>query len=80
MKTLKDILYFVFDAIDLPTEIEESIQKYKQAHKCLNKYLQSSIVSDDSIKEAQSKINKILDIAKMKTIMTTQNMRVLINI
>ena len=60
MKTLKDVLYFVIDAIDLPTETERTRQKYIQAHKCLNKYLQSGIVSDDRIKEAQNKINRIL--------------------
>ena len=66
MKILKDVLYFVFDAIDLPTEIEETRQKYIQAHKCLNDYLQSGIVSDDSIKEAQSKIDKKLYIETNK--------------
>ena len=30
--------------------LEEGRQKYIQAHKCLNNYLQSGIVSDDSIK------------------------------
>ena len=60
MKTLKDVLYFVYHAIDLPTGTERTRQKFIQAHKCLNKYLQSGIVSDESIKEAQSKIDKIL--------------------
>ena len=45
----------MFDAIDLPTETERTCQKYIQAHKCLNIYLQSCFVSDDSIKEAQKK-------------------------
>ena len=63
METLKAVLYFVFDAIDLPTERERTRQKYIQAHKCSNKYLQSGIVSDDSIKKAQNKIDKILYIA-----------------
>ena len=60
MKTLKDLLYFVFDAIDLPIQLEETKQKNKQAYECLNNYLQSGIVSDDKIKEAQNKINRIL--------------------
>ena len=50
MKTLKDVLYLVFDAIDLPTETERTPEKYIQAHKCLNNYLQSGILSDDKIK------------------------------
>ena len=53
MKTLKDVLCFAYDAIDLPTETEETRQKYVQAHKCLNSYLQSGFVSDDIVKEAQ---------------------------
>ena len=57
MKTLKHVLYFVFDAIDLPTETERTGQKYIHAHKCLNSYIQSGIVSDDSVKEAQNKID-----------------------
>ena len=61
MKTSKDVLYFVIDAIDLPTETERTRQNNIQAHKCLNNYLQSGIVSDDSIKEAQNKMNKILN-------------------
>ena len=60
METLKDVLHFVFDAIDLPTETERTPQKYIQAHKCLINCLQSGIVSDDSIKEAQNKIDKRL--------------------
>ena len=48
----------MFDAIDLPTELERTRIKYIQAHKSLNKYLQSDIVSVDSIKEAQNKIDK----------------------
>ena len=66
MKTLKDVLYFVFNAIDLPTELEETQQKNIQARKCLDNYLQSGIVSDDSIKEAQIKIDKVLYIEKNK--------------
>ena len=53
METLKYVLYFVFDAIDLPTEKEKIRQKKFQAHKRLNNYLQNCIVSDDNIKEAQ---------------------------
>ena len=64
MENLKDVLRFVFDAIDLPTKTERTRQKYFQAHKCLINYLQSGIVSDDSIKEAQKKIDKRLYIAK----------------
>ena len=66
METLKDVLYFVFDAIDLPEETERTCQNYIQAQECLNKYLQIGIVSDDSIKEAQNKIDKKLYIAKNK--------------
>ena len=66
MKALKDVLYFVYDAIDLPTKTEKSRQKRIQAHKCLNKYLQSGIISDDKIKEAQIKIDKILYIENNK--------------
>ena len=53
MKTIKNVLFFGYDAIDLPTETERNRQKYIQAHKCLNNYLQIGFVSDDSIKEAQ---------------------------
>ena len=35
MKTLKNDLYFAFDAIDLPTETERTREKFIQAHKCL---------------------------------------------
>ena len=66
MKTLKDVLYFVFDAIDLPTETERTRRKYIQAHKCLKNYLQSGIVSDDSITEAQNKIDKLFYIENNK--------------
>ena len=66
MKRLKVVLYFAFDAIDLPTETERTRQKYIQAHKCLNNYLQSGIVSDDSLKEAQNKTDKILYIENIK--------------
>ena len=59
-------LYFVYDAIDLPTETERTRQKYIQAHKCLNNYLQSGIVSDDNIKEAQNKMERILSIENNK--------------
>ena len=38
METLKDLLDFVFEAIDEPLELEETRQKYIQAHKCLNNY------------------------------------------
>ena len=66
MKTLKDVLYFVFDAIDLPTETKRTCENYIQGHKCLNNYLQSGIVSEDSIKEAQKKIDKKLYIENNK--------------
>ena len=36
MKTLKNVLNFVFEAIDLPTELKETQEQYIQAHKCLN--------------------------------------------
>ena len=60
METLEDVLDFVFVAIDLPLELEKTRQKYIQAHKCLNNYLQTGIVPDDKMKEAQYKIDKIL--------------------
>ena len=66
MKTLKDVLDFVFVAIDLLLEIEKTCQKYIQAHKCLNIYLQTGIVPDDSMKKAQNKIDKILYIEDNK--------------
>ena len=53
METLKDVLYFVFLAIDLPLTLERSRQKYIQAHKYFNKYLQTGIVLDDKTKVAQ---------------------------
>ena len=60
METLKDLLDFAFVATFLPLELEKNPQKYFQAHKCLNDYLQTGIVPDDKIKEAQNKIqNKI---------------------
>ena len=40
MKTLKDVLYFVFDAIDLPTKTERTRQIVIQLHNCLNTFLQ----------------------------------------
>ena len=55
METLKDLLDFVFEAIDAPLALEKTRQKYIQAGKCLNKYLQNGIVPDDKIKEAQKK-------------------------
>ena len=58
METLKDLLDFVFVAIDLPLKLERTRQKYIQAHKCLFDYLQTGIVPDDKIKEAQNKIDK----------------------
>ena len=66
METIGDLLDFVFVAIDLPLELERTRQKYIQAHKCLNNYLQTSIVPDDKIKEAQNKIDKILYIEDNK--------------
>ena len=59
MSTLGDLLDFVFDAVGLPLELERIRQNCIQAHKCLNKYLQTGIVPDDKIKEAQNKIDKI---------------------
>ena len=66
MEALKDLLDFVFDAIDLPLELEKTRQKYIQAHKCLNNCLQTGIVLDDRVKEAQNKIDKILYIEDNK--------------
>ena len=67
MKTLEDdLFFFVFDAIDLPTETERTPEKFFQAQKCFKKFLQIGIVSDDGIKEAQNKIDKILYIEKNK--------------
>ena len=60
-------MYFAYDAVDLQTETGRTRQKFIQAHKCLNNYLESGFVSDDSIKEAQHKIDKILYIEKNKT-------------
>ena len=60
LKTLRDVLEFVFDAVDLPLQLEETPQKYIQAHKCLNNYKQTGILPDDRIKETQNKIDKIL--------------------
>ena len=71
METLKDVLYFVCDSIDLPTETERTRQKHIQAHKCSNNYLQSGIVLDDSMKEAQKKIDKILYIENSKKRLST---------
>ena len=66
MKTLKDVLKFMFDDDNDFPLLKEGCQKYIPAHKCLNNYLQSGIVSDDSIKEAQNKIDKILYIEHNK--------------
>ena len=60
METLKDLSDFVFFAIDLPLQLEENRRKYIQAHQCSSSYLQTGIVPDDRIKEAQNKIEKIL--------------------
>ena len=60
MKTLKDVLNFMFNNDNDFPLLEEGCQKYIQAHKCLNNYLQSGIVSDNSIKEALNEIDKIL--------------------
>ena len=68
MKTLKKVLYFVFDAIDLPTETARTWQKYIPAHECLKIYLQSAIVSDDIIKEAQNRIDKYFTLKTTKKI------------
>ena len=66
METLKDLLDFVFVAIDEPLELEETRQQYIQAHKSLNNYSQTGIVPDDKIKEAQNTIDKILYIEDNK--------------
>ena len=66
MKTLKDVLNFMFDNDNYFPLLEEGCQKHIQAHKCLNNYLQSGIVSDNSIKEEQNKIDKILYIEHNK--------------
>ena len=46
-------------------ELAKNIFKHKN-EKCLNKYLQSGIVLDDSIKKAQNKIDNILFIENNK--------------
>ena len=61
-----DVLDFVFVAIDLPLELERTRQKCIQEHKCLNNYLQTGIVPDDKIKEAQNTIDKVLYIEDNK--------------
>ena len=66
METLKDVLDFVFLAIDLPLKLERTRQKHIQAHKGLDNYLQTGIVPDDKIKEAQNKIDEILYIEDNK--------------
>ena len=71
METLRDLLDFVFVAIDLSLELERTLQKYCQAHKCLNNYLQTGIVPDDKIKEAQNLMEKILYIEDNKKIIQT---------
>ena len=71
MKTLKDLLDFVFEAIDAPLALEKTRQKYFQAHKCLYNYLQTGVVPDDKIKEAQNKLDKRLYIEDNKKIFQT---------
>ena len=71
MKTLKDVLDFVFVAIDLPLELEKTRQNFLQAHKCLNNYLQTCIGPDDSIREAQNKIDKKFYIRVLKKVIQT---------
>ena len=66
METLRDLLDFVFVAIDLPLELDRTRQKYIEALKCLNNYLQTGFVPDDKVKEAQNKIDKILYIEDNK--------------
>ena len=66
METLKDVLDFVFVATDLPLELDRTRQKYIQAHNSLNNYLQTGIVPDDKIKEAQNKKDKLLYIEDNK--------------
>ena len=66
METLKDVLDYVFLAIDLPLKPEETRQKYIQAHNCLKNYLQTDIAPNDRIKEAQNKIDKIFYIEDIK--------------
>ena len=51
---------------DLPLQLEESRQKYIQAHKCSKYYKQTGIVPDNGIKEAQNKIYKTLYIEDNK--------------
>ena len=66
METLKGHLEFVFEAIDAPLAPEKTRQKYIQAHKCLSNYLQTGIVPDDKLKEAQNILYKILYIEDNK--------------
>ena len=56
----------MFEAIDAPPELEKTRQKYIQAHKCLNNYLQTGIVPDDKKEEAQNKLDKIFYIGVNK--------------
>ena len=68
METLKDVLDFAFLAIDLQLKLERTRQKYIQARECLGNYLQTGIVPDDKIKEAQNIRDKILYIEDKKNI------------
>ena len=56
----------MFVGSDFPVELERTRQKYIQAHKCLNNYLQTGFVPDEKIKEAQNNIDKILYIEDNK--------------
>ena len=66
MKTSKDIFDFCFEVYDWPLELEKTRQKYIQAHKCSNDFLQTGLASDNKIKEAQNKIDRILYIEDNK--------------
>ena len=68
MNKLKDLLDFVFEAIDAPLALEKTSQKYIQEHKCLNIFLQTGIVPDDKIKEARNLLDKILYLEDNKKI------------
>ena len=60
METSKDLLDFVFEVTDAPLGLEKTRQKYIQAHKCLNIYLGTGLLSEDKIKESQNKIDEII--------------------
>ena len=71
METLKDLLDFVFEAIDAPIELEKTRQKYIQAHKCLNNYLQTGIAPDVKKKKHKFKFIKYFTLKIIQKIIQT---------